>query len=90
MGRGSGVALSGSVGHRHGSDPALLSLWQRPAAAAPVQSLAWEPPYAVGTALKKKTNLKQLKYSKELNKLTVVQPYNRLFFSNKKGQTTEI
>ena len=54
MGRGSSVALNGSVGHRHGSDPALLSLWQRPAAAAPVQPLAWEPPYAVGMALKKK------------------------------------
>ena len=39
--------------------PALLWLWCRPAATAPVQSLAWEPPYAAGAALqrtKKKKN----------------------------------
>ena len=35
-------------------DPALLWLWCRPVAAAPFQPLAWEPPYAVGAALKKK------------------------------------
>ena len=27
-------------------DPALLWLWCRPAAIAPIQPLAWEPPYA--------------------------------------------
>ena len=42
------------VGRRHGSDPALLWLWCRPAVAAPVQPLAWELPYAAGAALKKK------------------------------------
>ena len=31
-------------------------------ATAPIQSLAWEPPYAMGMALKKKT--KQKKYEK--------------------------
>ena len=36
------------VGHRHGSDPTLLWLWHRSAAVAPVQPLAWEPPYAMG------------------------------------------
>ena len=35
-------------------DPALLWLWSRPEAAALIQSLAWEPPYAVDAALKKK------------------------------------
>ena len=30
----------------------LHLLWQRPAAAAPIQPLAWEPPYAAGAALK--------------------------------------
>ena len=35
-------------------DPALLWLWCRLAAAAPIQPLAWEPPYAVGAVLKKK------------------------------------
>ena len=36
------MAMSGCVGHRHGSDPALLWLWWRPAATAPIQPLAWE------------------------------------------------
>ena len=40
--------------HRHGSDPALLCLWCRPAAVALIGPLAWESPYAVGAALKKK------------------------------------
>ena len=35
-------------------DPALLWLWCRPAAVAPIQPLAWEPPQAVGVALKSK------------------------------------
>ena len=38
----------------HGSDPALLWLWCRPAAVAPIRPLAWEPPYAAGAALKSK------------------------------------
>ena len=42
------------VGRRHGSDPALLSLWGRPAAVAPIRPLAWEPPYAIAGALKSK------------------------------------
>ena len=29
-------------------------LWCRPAAVAPIRPLAWEPPYAVGVALKNK------------------------------------
>ena len=34
-------------------DPALLWLWCRPAAAAPIRPLAWEPPYTAGAALEK-------------------------------------
>ena len=34
-------------------DLVLLWLWCRPVAKAPSQPLAWEPPYAVGVALKK-------------------------------------
>ena len=34
-------------------DPALLWLWCRPAAVAPIGPLAWEPPYVVGVALKR-------------------------------------
>ena len=41
------------VGSRRGSDPALLRLWYRPATTDPIQSLAWEPPYAAGAALKR-------------------------------------
>ena len=50
---GSGVAMSCGVGCRHGSDPALRWLWHRLAAAALIQPLAWEPPFAVSEALKK-------------------------------------
>ena len=35
-------------------DPVLLWLWCRQAATAPIQPLAWEPPYATDAALKKK------------------------------------
>ena len=34
--------------------PALLWLWLRPAAAAPIGPLVWKPPYAAGAALKSK------------------------------------
>ena len=47
------VALSHGIGHRRGLDPVLLWLWHRPAAIALIQPLAWEPPYAVGVALKR-------------------------------------
>ena len=45
--------MSCGVGRRRGSDLALLWLWPRPAAVALTRPLAWEPPYAVGIALKK-------------------------------------
>ena len=54
MGWGSGVAMSCGVTRRHGLDPALLWLWYRPAAAAPIRPLAWETPYAPSVALKNK------------------------------------
>ena len=41
------------VGHRRGSDTALLWLWHRPAATALIGPLAWEPPCAVNVALEK-------------------------------------
>ena len=46
--------MSCGVGRRGGSDLAWLWLWCRPGATALIQLLAWEPPYAVGVALKKK------------------------------------
>ena len=39
-------------------DLALLWLWWRPAAAAPIGPLAWDPPYATGATLKSKNNNK--------------------------------
>ena len=41
------------VGHRLGSDPALLWLWCRLVAAAQIRPLTWELPYAMGVALKR-------------------------------------
>ena len=46
--------MSCSVRCRRSSDLALLWLWCRPAATAMIRPLAWEPPYATGSALKKK------------------------------------
>ena len=45
--------MSCGIGCRLGLDLALLWLWCRLAAAAPIGPLAWEPPYATGAALKK-------------------------------------
>ena len=45
--------MSCGVGRRHGLDPALLWLWRRLAAIAPIRPLAWQPPYAAGAALEK-------------------------------------
>jgi len=52
--------MSCGVGHRHGSDLALLWLWHR--LAALIQPLAWEPPYAAGAALKKTKDKKGIHY----------------------------
>ena len=51
--KGSRMAVSCAIGRRLGSDPMLLRLWCRPAAAVPIQPLALELPYAVSAALKK-------------------------------------
>ena len=40
-------------------DPALLWLWCRPAAVAPIEPLAWELPCATSAALKKKKKKKR-------------------------------
>ena len=51
--------MSCGVVCRHSSDLALLWLWHRPAAVAPIGPLAWEPPYATGAALKEKKKKKE-------------------------------
>ena len=49
----SGVAMSCGVGCRCSSDLALLWVWRRLVAIAPIGPLAWEPLYAAGVALEK-------------------------------------
>ena len=49
-------------------DLALLWLWHRLAAVAPIPPLAWELPYAVGAALKKKKKEKKSRHTIERNK----------------------
>ena len=63
-----GVAVSCNVGHRHNLDPALLWLWCRPAAVAPIRPLAWELLYAVGVALKSKKKKKKKPKTKKKKK----------------------
>ena len=53
--------MSCGVGPRHGLDPALLWLWCRPEATAPIQLLAWELPYAMGAALESEKKKKKKK-----------------------------
>ena len=67
-GSGSGIAVSCGVGRRHGLDLALLWLWRRLAAVAPIRPLAREPPHAVGAALKRQKDQDQSE-KKELYQL---------------------
>ena len=53
--------MSHGVGHRCSSDLALLWLWHRLAAVAPIRLLAWEPPYAADVALKRQKKKKKKK-----------------------------
>ena len=54
--------MSCGVYHGPALDLALLWLWYRVAAVAPIQPLAWELPYAAGAALKSKKKKKKVKY----------------------------
>ena len=56
------------VGRRRGSDPMLLWLWRKLAAAALIRPLAWEPPYATGVALGKTKK----KEKEKKNSITVI------------------
>ena len=47
--------MSCGVALRFSLDLVLLWLWHKPAAAAPIPSLAWECPRAAGVALENKT-----------------------------------
>ena len=52
------------IGCRRGLDLMLLWLWCRLATTAPTGPLAWEPPHAVGEALKSKKKKKKKKKKK--------------------------
>ena len=54
-----GCGLSCGVGRRCSLDLALLWLWHRPPAVAPIRLLAWESPYTMGVALKSKKKKKK-------------------------------
>ena len=43
----------------------LVWLWHRPVATAPIQSLAWEHPDAVGAALKRQERKKERERERE-------------------------
>ena len=49
------------VGRSRSLDMALLWLWCRPAATATIRPLVWEPPYAMGVALKRQKDKKRKK-----------------------------
>ena len=70
MGLGSSIAMSFGVDFRHNLDLVLLWLWFRLAATALTGPLAWEPPYAMGAALKRQ-NFK--KWAKNLGIPVVAQ-----------------
>ena len=60
--------MSCGVGQRLGLDLALLWLWCRPVATAPIRPLAWEPPYASGNSPRKGKKKKKKKRQKKKKK----------------------
>ena len=67
--------MSCGVGHRGSSDLELLWPWCRPAAVSPIRPLAWEPPYATDSALKKQKKFKQKQKKKVFELITLYIAY---------------
>ena len=65
--------MSCGVGLRRSSDPALLWLWCRLAAAAPIGPLAWDLPYAAGATLKRQKKKKSQLYTGMFDPLTLTE-----------------
>ena len=63
------------VDRKRSSDPALLCLWRRPEATAPIRLLAWEPPYAMGRALEKAKRPKKEKKKRRKVKYDLLVPW---------------
>ena len=59
---------------RHGSGPTLLWLWHRPAASAPIQPLAWEPPFTAGAALKRQKTKNNNKWKRTRSAPLLLKP----------------
>ena len=55
------AGMSFGAGRRSGSDLALLWLWRRQGATAPIRPLAWEPPYAAGAVVIRQKRQKEKK-----------------------------
>ena len=68
--------MSSAVGCRLGSDLTWLWLCLWPAATAPIQPLAWEPPYAAGAAqeIAKKKRQKRTKIQSSHHGSVVMNP----------------
>ena len=71
------------LSRRHGSHLALLWLWCRLAATAPNRPLAWEPPYAMGVALKRqKTKKLKIKIHESCGELNTIRNKIKSFLSH--------
>ena len=60
--------MSCGVGCRRSLDPVLLWLWCRPVAAAPIQPLAWQPPYCCGSGPRKRQKKKKKRSAEQMLK----------------------
>ena len=64
--------MSCGIGCRSSLDLALLWLWCRQTVTAPIPPVAWEIPYAMGAALKKKERKEERKKFKSLQSEKVI------------------
>ena len=71
--------MSCGVGRILGLDPALLWLWHRLVATAPIRPLAWEPPCAEGSGPRKDKKEKTNKQTKKPQYETL---YGRIRFQD--------
>ena len=82
--------MSCGVGRRRASDLMLLWLWRRSVATAPTQTLAEEPPYAMGVALKRPKQNKTKPYNGQNTPLPAQQGRDSLCAHFREGQTKAV
>ena len=79
--------MSCGVGCRRSSDLALLWLWHRPTATAPIRPLDQEHPYATGAALKRqKIKIKQKQIMDMDSRLVFARAWGEQGGSGKHGE----